>query len=81
MSIFGKNILEVTPTYKNSETKIFEDEFFDGKAVRLQIDDKNFFGKIQMVSQKEITAQSGQSHVKILANQIDMGGNNIIVGE
>lgn len=38
-------------------------------------------GKIQMVSQKEITAQSGQSHVKILANQIDMGGNNIIVGE
>ena len=43
MSIFGKNILEVTPTYKNSETKIFEDEFFYGKAVRLQIDDKNFF--------------------------------------
>ena len=38
-------------------------------------------GKIQMVSQKEITAQSGQSHVKILANQIDMGGSNIIVGE
>ena len=43
MSIFGQNILEVTPTYKNSETKIFEDEFFDGKTVRLQIDDKNFF--------------------------------------
>ncbi len=38
-------------------------------------------GKIQMVSQKEITAQSGQSHVKILSNQIDMGGSNIIVGE
>ena len=38
-------------------------------------------GKIQMISQKEITAQSGQSHVKILANQIDMGGSNIIVGE
>ena len=38
-------------------------------------------GKIQMVSQKEITAQSGQSHMKILANQIDMGGSNIIVGE
>lgn len=38
-------------------------------------------GKIQMVSQKEIAAQSGQSHMKILSNQIDMGGNNIIVGE
>ncbi|MBR1579105.1 MAG: hypothetical protein IJ668_01185 [Selenomonadaceae bacterium] len=38
-------------------------------------------GKIQMVAQKEITAQSGQSHVKILSNQIDMGGSNIIVGE
>lgn len=38
-------------------------------------------GKIQMVSQKEIIAQSGQSHMKILANQIDMGGSNIIVGE
>ncbi len=38
-------------------------------------------GKIQMVSQKEIAAQSGQSHVKILSNQIDMGGSNIIVGE
>ena len=38
-------------------------------------------GKIQLVSQKEITAQSGQSHVKILANQIDMGGSNIIIGE
>ena len=34
-----------------------------------------------MVAQKEIDAQSGQSHVKILNNQIDMGGNNIIVGE
>ena len=38
-------------------------------------------GKIQIISQKEITAQSGQSHVKILSNQIDMGGSNIIVGE
>lgn len=38
-------------------------------------------GKIQIVAQKEITAQSGQSHVKILSNQIDMGGSNIIVGE
>ena len=38
-------------------------------------------GKIQMVAQKEIDAQSGQSHVKILSNQIDMGGSNIIVGE
>lgn len=38
-------------------------------------------GKIQMVAQKKIEAQSGQSHIKILSNQIDMGGNNIIVGE
>ena len=38
-------------------------------------------GKIQMVAQQEIAVQSGQSHVKILSNQIDMGGNNIIVGE
>ena len=38
-------------------------------------------GKIQLISKKEITAQSGQSHVKILADQIDMGGNNIIIGE
>ena len=40
-----------------------------------------FKGKVQMISQKEIIAQSGQSHVKILSNQIDMGGSNIIVGE
>ena len=38
-------------------------------------------GKIQIVAQKEIAIQSGQSHVKILSNQIDMGGSNIIVGE
>ena len=38
-------------------------------------------GKIQIVSGKEIAAQSGQSHVKILSNQIGMGGSNIIVGE
>lgn len=38
-------------------------------------------GKIQMVAQKEIDVQSGQSHVKLLSDQIDMGGNNIIVGE
>lgn len=38
-------------------------------------------GKIQMVAQKEIAVQSGQAHVKLLNNQIDMGGNNIIVGE
>ena len=38
-------------------------------------------GKIQIVSGKEIDAQSGQSHVKILSNQIGMGGSNIIVGE
>lgn len=38
-------------------------------------------GKIQVVSGKEITEQSGQSHMKILSNQIAMGGSNIIVGE
>ena len=38
-------------------------------------------GKVQIVSQKEIAAQSGQSHIKLLSNQIDMGGSNIIVGE
>ena len=38
-------------------------------------------GKVQIVSQKEIAVQSGQSHMKILANQIDMGGSNIIIGE
>lgn len=38
-------------------------------------------GKIQMVSQKEITSQSGQSHIKILSNQIDVGGSNVIIGE
>ena len=38
-------------------------------------------GKIQMVSQKEIAVQSGQSHVKLLPNQIAMGGSNVIVGE
>jgi len=38
-------------------------------------------GKIQLVSAKEITAQSGQSHVKILSNQIAVGGSNVIVGE
>ena len=38
-------------------------------------------GKVQIVSGKEIAAQSGQSHVKILSNQIGMGGSNIIVGE
>lgn len=38
-------------------------------------------GKIQMASQKEIAAQSGQSHIKILSNQIDMGGSSIVVGE
>ena len=38
-------------------------------------------GKVQIVAQKEIAIQSGQSHVKILNNQIDMGGSNIIIGE
>ncbi len=38
-------------------------------------------GKVQIVSGKEIAVQSGQSHMKILSNQIDMGGSNIIVGE
>ena len=38
-------------------------------------------GKIQMISQKEIIAQSGRSHIKILSNQIAVGGSNVIVGE
>ena len=38
-------------------------------------------GKIQMVAKEEIAVQSGQSHVKLLSDQIDMGGNKIIVGE
>lgn len=38
-------------------------------------------GKIQMVAKEEIAVQSGESHVKLLSNQIDMGGNKIIVGE
>ena len=38
-------------------------------------------GKVHLISQKEITSQSGQSQVKILANQIAMGGSNVIVGE
>ena len=46
------------------------------KNIVLHADDK-----IQMVAQKEITVQSGQAPVKLLNNQIDMGGNNIIVGE
>ena len=37
--------------------------------------------QIQMVAKKAIHAQSGQSHVKILSDQIAMGANNIIVGE
>lgn len=38
-------------------------------------------GKIQMVAKEEIAVQSGESHVKLLSDQIDMGGNKIIVGE
>ena len=38
-------------------------------------------GKIQIVSQKEIIAQSGQSHMKILSNQIAVGASQVIVGE
>lgn len=41
----------------------------------------NAKGKVQIVAQSQIAVQSGQSHMKLLANQIDMGGGNIIVGE
>ena len=46
-SIFGADILEVTPIYKNSDAKIFEDKFFDGKAVRLQINGRDFAGEVK----------------------------------
>ncbi|MBR0260259.1 MAG: hypothetical protein IJQ85_00500, partial [Selenomonadaceae bacterium] len=37
-------------------------------------------GKIQMVAKKEITSQIGDSHIKMLSNQIDMGAGTVIVG-
>lgn len=37
-------------------------------------------GKIQIVAKKEITSQIGESHIKMLSNQIDMGAGTVIVG-
>lgn len=37
-------------------------------------------GKIQIVAKKEITSQVGESHIKMLSNQIDMGAGTVIVG-
>lgn len=37
-------------------------------------------GKIQMVAKKEITSQIGESHIKMLNNQIDMGAGEVIIG-
>ncbi|MBE8952459.1 MAG: hypothetical protein SR1Q7_04870 [Quinella sp. 1Q7] len=54
------------------------------KDIVIHADGNIFFeanGKIQMVAKEEIAVQSGQSHVKLLSDQIDMGGNKIIVGE
>ena len=36
--------------------------------------------KIQMVAKNEITSQIGESHIKMLSNQIDMGAGTVIVG-
>ena len=38
-------------------------------------------GKLQISSNKEINVESGSSHVKVQSSKVDMGGNNIIVGE
>lgn len=38
---FSPNILEITPVYNDSEqNKILNDEFFDGKSLRVQVDGK-----------------------------------------
>ena len=40
-SFFSPNILEITPVYNDSEqNKILNDEFFDGKSLRVQVDGK-----------------------------------------
>ena len=36
--------------------------------------------KIQMVAKNEITSQIGESHIKMLSDQIDMGAGTVIVG-
>ena len=47
-SLFAENVLEITPVYRNnSDSKILADKFFDNKTVALQINDKNFWGKVK----------------------------------
>lgn len=38
-------------------------------------------GNIEMLAKKQIAVQSGKSHVKILTDQIDMGANEVFIGE
>ena len=46
--IFSDNILEITPFYiQNHNAKIFDSQFFNGKTVNLQINDKNFIGVVE----------------------------------
>lgn len=47
-SIFSPNVLEITPVHNDSEEeKIFADEFFDGKFLRVQVDGKIIRGEIR----------------------------------
>lgn len=47
-AIFSDNVLEITPVCsENNEKKIFDDEYFNGKSLRVKIDDKNTFGEVQ----------------------------------
>lgn len=40
-SFFSANVLEITPVYNDSEqARILNDEFFDGKSLRVQVDGK-----------------------------------------
>lgn len=38
-------------------------------------------GRIQIVAKKSIDLQAGSSHIKILSDQVSVGGNNIKLGE
>lgn len=45
--LFTENILQITPMYKNLlDRKLLEDKFFEGKELHLQINDKEFLGKV-----------------------------------
>ena len=81
------NGVEIIAEHQKTFIQIDKDKginIVSAKDIKINADGNVSFdakGKIQMVSQKEIAAQSGQSHVKILSNQIAMGGSNVIVGE